>query len=130
MANITMSMEDYLEAISHASAEHGIARVRDIKAIMGVKTPSVTGAVRLLAKNGFLTHEKYGYIELTPKGKKAADEIKKRHALLKSFLRDILKADATTAEADACKMEHALSEKTFTLLSKFVEKHTKTKKAK
>ncbi len=125
-----MSMEDYLEAISHASNEKGFARVRDIRELMNVKTPSVTGAVRLLAKNGYLTHEKYGYIELTAKGKKAAEEIKRKHALLKSFLEDILKVSSDTAEADACKMEHVLSKETFDLLTKFVEKNTKKIKAK
>lgn len=122
---ITASMEDYLEAISLAGAETGFARVKDIRDMLGVKTPSVTGALGLLSKNGLIAHEKYGHIELTPKGKKTAEDIKKRHAVLKTFLEEILKVSPSVAEEDACKMEHSLSAETFKLLTKFVSKNVK-----
>lgn len=117
-----MSMEDYLEAISIASKQHGVARVKDIRDLMNVKTPSVTGALTVLAKMGYVLHEKYGYVELTPKGVKAADEVKQRHVLLTQFLTDILGVSQSAADIDACKMEHVISKETFDKLTNFVKK--------
>ncbi|WP_428896999.1 DtxR family transcriptional regulator [Parelusimicrobium proximum] len=122
---ITSSMEDYLEAISIASADKGYARVKDIKALMNVKMPSVTGAIKQLAKEELVAYEKYGYIELTEKGKKLADSVKKKHVIIHAFLEGVLKVKPETAEEDACKIEHVLSAETFDKLSKFVAKHVK-----
>ncbi|MCL2888244.1 MAG: metal-dependent transcriptional regulator [Elusimicrobia bacterium] len=122
MSKLTMSMEDYLEAISLASKQYGVARVKDIRDIMNVKTPSVTGALSVLSKLEYVVHEKYGYVELTPKGKKAAEEIKQRHSVISRFLTDTLGVSEGTADIDACKMEHAISKETFEKLIKFVSR--------
>ena len=122
MDKLTVSMEDYLEAISLASKPYGVARVKDIRDIMNVKTPSVTGALAALTKHGYALHEKYGYVELTPKGRKAAEEIKRRHSVISSFLTDTLGVSEAAADIDACKMEHAISKETFEKLIKFVSR--------
>jgi len=119
---LTMSMEDYLEAISLSSKQYGVARVKDIRAMMNVKTPSVTGALTVLAAQGYVMHEKYGYVDLTPKGHKAAEEIKRRHSVLSRFLTETLGVSEGTADIDACKMEHAISKETFDKLTKFINK--------
>ena len=98
---LTSNMEDYLEAISLVSDENGVARVTDIRDMLGVKTPSVTGAINTLAKEGFLKHEPYGGVELTAKGRRAAEDVKKRHAILSRFLTEIIGVSAKTAEIDA-----------------------------
>ncbi|MDR0291771.1 MAG: metal-dependent transcriptional regulator, partial [Elusimicrobium sp.] len=122
MNKLTMSMEDYLEAIYLASKQYGVARVKDIRGVMNVKTPSVTGALSVLSKHGYVAHEKYGYVELTPKGRKAAEEIKQRHSVISRFLTDTLGVSEATADIDACKMEHAISKETFEKLIKFVSR--------
>lgn len=123
MLNLTSNMEDYLEAISLASNEKGIARVKDIRDILGVKTPSVTGALAVLAKNGFLKHEPYGGVELTAKGRRAAEDVKKRHAILSRFLVEVIGVSRKTADIDACKMEHTISKETLEKLHSFLHKH-------
>ncbi|WP_424244159.1 DtxR family Mn-dependent transcriptional regulator [Elusimicrobium posterum] len=124
---LTSNMEDYLEAISIASKQHGVARVKDIRDLMNVKTPSVTGALNVLAKMGLVVHERYGYVELTPKGTAAAEEIKKRHVMLTKFLVDVLGVSQETADIDACKMEHTISKETFDKLTKFLKNDIKKK---
>jgi len=122
---LTGSMEDYLEAISIAAAKEGSARVTDIKTLLNVKTPSVTGALAVLAKAGLIEHEKYGRVTLTKKGAAIAKEVKKKHAVISSFLRDILGVSQAAADIDACKIEHVVSKETFKKLTAFVQKSKK-----
>jgi len=119
---LTASMEDYLEAISLADKQYGVARVKDIRDIMHVKTPSVTGALNCLVRRGYAVHERYGYVELTTSGRKAAEDIKKRHSVISRFLTETLGVSEAAADIDACKMEHAISKETFAKLIKFVSK--------
>jgi DtxR family Mn-dependent transcriptional regulator len=114
-------MEDYLEAIAILDKRNGVARVKDIGHLMGVKTSSVTEALNFLSKNGFIQHEPYGYVDLTPEGAKLAKEVKRRHEMLIKFLTKILSIDSSVADKDACKMEHSISPKTFQRLTKFIE---------
>lgn len=119
---ISFNMEDYLEAIATLlKKEKGIARVKDISRLMNVKTPSVVSALDNLSKNGFVVHERYGYVELTPEGEKLAESVDKKHKMLIKFLTEILNIDSKIAEGDACKMEHSISHQTFKKLTKFIE---------
>lgn len=118
-------MEDYLEAISIASAKDGAARVTDIKMLLNVKTPSVSGALAVLAKAGLIEHERYGRVNLTKKGAAIAKEVKKKHAVISTFLRDILDVSPDIANIDACKIEHVVSKETFKKLTSFVQKRKK-----
>lgn len=119
---LTSNMEDYLEAISLCCNEEGVARVSDIRDMLGVKTPSVTGALAVLAKGGFLLHEPYAGVELTAKGKRAAEDVKKRHAILSKFLTHVIGVSPKTADIDACKMEHTISRETLGKLHDFLHK--------
>lgn len=130
MQKITGSMEDYLEAISIAYNGEDGARVTDIKILMNVKTPSVSGALKALKKRGLITHEKYGLVKLTKEGQSIAREVKKKHSVISAFLRDIVGVRPATAEIDACKIEHILSKETFVKLMDFVSRHTKEQKNK
>jgi DtxR family Mn-dependent transcriptional regulator len=114
-------MEDYLEAIAILTKEKGTVRVKDISSLMKVKNPSVTGALATLERDSLVKHERYGYVELTRKGERIADDIQKRHILLVRFLTLILKRDDQTVEKEACRIEHAISTETFERLSKFIE---------
>jgi DtxR family Mn-dependent transcriptional regulator len=118
---LSSSMEDYLEAIATLSSEKRTVRVKDISRLMNVKNPSVTGALATLEREELVQHERYGYVELTSKGKRIAHDIQKRHAILSRFLTLVLKIDAQTAEEDSCRIEHAISPETFDRFTKFIE---------
>ena len=115
---ITPTMEDYLEAIGQLERKERVVRVKNIARQLNVKMPSVTEALKALAKDGLIRHEKYGYVELTQKGERVAQEIYSRHQTLFKFLNQILGIDPRTADEDACKMEHTISS---TALRKLVE---------
>ena len=119
---LSANMEDYLEAVSFCADENGIARVSDIRDMLGVKTPSVTGAMQALAQAGYVSHEPYKGIVLTAKGRRAAEHVKKRHAILSRFLTQILGVNPKTADMDACKMEHAVSKETLEKLHAYLHK--------
>ncbi len=115
---ITPTMEDYLEVIGQLGKKDEVVRVKNIARQLNVKMPSVTEALKTLAKDGLIRHEKYGYVELTQKGNRIAKEIYSRHQTLFKFLNQILRIDPRAAEEDACKMEHTISS---TALKKLIE---------
>lgn len=119
--DLSSSMEDYLEAIAALKKENDIARVRDISRMLGVKSSSVNSALRTLSKKGLVRHEKYGYVNLTPTGEEIARKVQGRHDILLKFLTEILNINDDEALQDACKMEHAISSKTFDRLTKFIQ---------
>lgn len=123
---LTSNMEDYLEAVSLAADKDGVARVSDIRDMLGVKTPSVTGAMKALAEAGYVRHQPYGGIELTAKGRRTAEDVKKRHAILSRFLIQVLGVTPKTADMDACKMEHAISRETLDKLHAYLHQQTGT----
>ncbi|RKY41573.1 MAG: metal-dependent transcriptional regulator [Candidatus Makaraimicrobium thalassicum] len=118
---LSSNMEDYLEAIAVLKKDRGVARVGDISRLVNVKKPSVTSALSVLSGKGLVVHERYGYVEFTPKGKIIARGIKKRHDMFVRFLVDVLGIDSQTAAEDACRMEHTVSSETFENLTKFIE---------
>ena len=75
-----------------------------------------------------VTHEKYGPVKLTGKGKKYAKKITCRHQIIKTFLVDVLKVDPEIAERDACLMEHVMSSETIEQLVNFLCNLNKDKK--
>lgn len=122
---LSANMEDYLEAISLATNEEGCARVTDIRDLMGVKTPSVTGALKVLSEAGYLKHEPYKGVMLTAKGQRAAEDVKERHSVLSHFLKEVIGVSSKTANIDACKMEHTISKETLSKLHEFLKKQAK-----
>ncbi len=107
--NLTPSLEDYLEAILIISKEKKIARVKDIAEHLKVRTASVVGALKILEKKGYVSHERYGYVELTEEGKKIASEVYRRHLILKEFFIEVLDLPEKEAEENACAIEHHLT---------------------
>lgn len=108
-------MEDYLEMIGFLTSEEGsagVARVTDIATRLGVSKPSVLTALKTLERRGYVEHERYRGVTLTVTGRRRSAEIRSRHEFLTAFLKDVVGVDQETAEQDACKMEHILSEKT------------------
>jgi DtxR family Mn-dependent transcriptional regulator len=118
---LTPSMEDYLETIWLIKKKVGVVRVRDIAKAREVALPSVNNALKNLSKLHLVKHDKYEFVELTPKGNLAAKKIYDRHLILTEFLKEILGVDKETAEADACKIEHTLSSESLEKLIKFMD---------
>ena len=76
---LSENMENYLKAILVLAEEQGVVRVKDISSVMHVKMSSVTAALGALSKSGYVKHESYGYVQLTPKGHEMARDVHKRH---------------------------------------------------
>ncbi|MFP3953787.1 MAG: metal-dependent transcriptional regulator [Candidatus Acetothermia bacterium] len=114
-------LEDYLEAIGNLSQEEREVSVTEISEELEVKKPSVTSAVKRLDKKGLVEHESYGPVILTERGQELADEVARRHEILFKFFTNVLEIDENVANADACQIEHYLSETTLEKLSKFVD---------
>jgi DtxR family Mn-dependent transcriptional regulator len=121
---MTPSLEDYLEMVSFLSDE-GEVRVTDIASRLGVSKPSVLTALRNLKEQGLLEHERYRRVDLTKEGIRQAAEIRERHSTLTAFLQDLIGVSAETAEKDACKMEHLLSEETLKKIKALVKSKKK-----
>lgn len=118
---ITPALEDYLETIFELIRDRKIARVRDIAKARDVKAGSVTPALRRLADLGLVRYEQREFIELTPEGEAAARRIFARHQVLTSFFEEVLDLPAQAARADACAMEHHLSDEAMDKLVRFFE---------
>ena len=114
----TEATEDYLETINALIDEKGFAASVDIAERMNVSKPTVTSIVKKLHKEGFLVHEKYRGLKLTSKGKKLAEEMKKKHELIASFL-ELFGVDPTIARQDAERIEHGLHSETLDKLEAF-----------
>ncbi len=120
MDKLSRSLEDYLESIYIISLDKKIARVKDIVNRLGVKSSSVIGAIKKLVAGGYVEHEHYGHIELTKEGRKRAVRLYDRHTTLTKFFHEILHVDKKIAEEDACRVEHELSEESYSRIIKLL----------
>lgn len=119
--NLGESLEDYLETILQLE-KSGKIRSVDVARKMGVSKPSVNKAIHALKEKGFVTQESYGDIYLTDFGRAFAKKVLHRHLTLTGFLTDVLELDDETAEDDACKIEHVISEQTFIAIKNLYRK--------
>ena len=109
---IQKSSQDYLESMLMMQQEHGYIRSIDVAEHLGVTKPSVSYATKRLRENGYIEMDKDGLITLTDAGMQIASKMLQRHRTLTRFLVS-LGVDPETAEEDACKMEHDISDQTF-----------------
>lgn len=115
------SAEDYLEAILRIQEEKGVVHSVDIAELKHFSKASVSVAMKKLRENGYISMEKNGTLSLLPPGREIAERIYERHQLLTRLFVS-LGVDQKTAEDDACKVEHDLSEVTFQKLKEAFEK--------
>ena len=113
------SGEMYLETIYILLQKSNAVRSIDIGEHMGYSKPSVSRAVGLLKKSGFIETNKEGYISLTDTGKERAKKIYERHTVLTKLLTG-LGVDDKTAADDACRIEHYISDATFEAIKAYV----------
>ena len=109
---IHASGEDYLETILILHREMGMVRSVDVARHMDVSKPSVCHAVAVLQEGGFLAVDGDHFLHLTEQGRIIAEKIYERHRF---FTDRLIEAgvDPKTAEADACRIEHVISDETF-----------------
>ena len=128
---LTESMEDYLEAIAELTAVDGHAHVKEIAEKLAVKLPSVTGALRQLAAQGLIIYNSRYPVQLTEAGKVVADEVVRRHTILKKFFSDILGLPPEQATETACRLEHVVDSDTierFIIFSEAIENRSDARK--
>jgi len=113
--------ENYLETILSLEDENGDVRSVDVAASLGVSRPSVNKALGVLKSMGFVEQQPYGRIRLTLEGRERAKAVLQRHEILRSFLISVLKVDVETANEDACRMEHVVSEQTMKRLAEYIK---------
>ena len=106
------SGEDYLEAVLVLQRKQGMVRSVDLARHMGFSKPSISHAVGVLKNGGFLTVDDDGFLHLTVIGREIAEKIYERHLF---FMEQLIAAgvDPKTAEADACRIEHIVSDESF-----------------
>ena len=114
----------YLETIYILSKKLSNVRSIDVGAYMGFSKPSVSRAIGLLKKENLVLSDKQGFLTLTEAGEKRAAVIYERHLLLTQLLKNI-GVDDKTAEEDACRIEHYISDKTFDAIKAHVKKYSK-----
>lgn len=119
---ILKASEDYLETMLMMQTKHGYVRSVDVAEHLGVTKPSVTYATKRLRENGYIEMDKDGLITLTEAGMQIAAKMLQRHHTLTNFLVD-LGVDPETAEEDACKMEHDISDQTFRAICDHARTH-------
>lgn len=107
---MTESLEMYLETVVVLHERLRIARITDIADELGVTKSAVHAAMRTLERGGLIAQERYGEVSPTAAGREAALALLGRRRILTAFLRDVLGLPPETAEGDACRIEHSLSE--------------------
>lgn len=115
--SIRESGEMYLETILVLSEKNGFVRSIDVSEYLGYSKPSVSRAVGILKKGNYLVVEKDGNLVLTESGEAIARKIFERHTLLSRMLLQ-LGVSEETAVADACKMEHVISDESFAAIKR------------
>ena len=110
---IQESKENYLETILMLEKKNGSVRSIDIAREMNFSKPSISRAVGILKDQGYIEIKSDGMITLTVMGRKKAEDVLKKHEILTRYLNEILGVNPETAEADACHIEHVISEETF-----------------
>ena len=115
------SAEDYLESILVLLERRGQVRSIDVVNELGYSKPSVSIAMKKLRESGYISMDTDGSITLNESGLETASRIYGRHKTITRFF-VLLGVDPAVAAEDACKVEHDLSDETFSRLKEFVER--------
>ena len=112
----------YLEAIHVLQQKSEKIRSIDICAYLGYSKPSVSRAVGILKKDGYISVDEDGYITMTPSGSRIAEQLYERHTVLTNML-VALGIDESVAAEDACRIEHVISDESFSAIKKYFLNH-------
>ena len=120
---IQESGENYLETILILQGKKGSVRSIDVANELDYTKASISRAMSILRKAGYITMDDSGNIHLTESGNQRATQIYERHRLIAEYLVRALQIGAETAAADACRIEHVISEESFHKIKDWVEEH-------
>lgn len=118
------SGENYLETILVLKKRLGYVRSIDVATELGFSKPSVSRAMGILKADGYIIIESNGNICLTDKGMEKASSVYERHVVITRYLSEVLGVELHTAEADACRIEHIISQETFEKIKTHLEKNS------
>ena len=119
--NIHESGEMYLENILRLREKQAHTRSIDIVNQTGYSKPSISRALRQLRNEGMIIMDDDGYITLTPAGEDRARKVYERHRILMQYF-EMIGVSHDVADADACRIEHVISDETFEKLKALTEK--------
>lgn len=115
------SREDYLEALLVLQRKKPAVRPVDLAEYMGYSKPSISYAIGVLKEGGFLVKDRRGHLHLTDAGREVAEQIYERHRFFTELLTKV-GVSRELAEAEACRIEHCVSEETFEKLKQYLDK--------
>src|SRR5512143_4001603 len=111
MTKTTATVEEYLETIYMMAAESQIVKGARLAQIMHVSRPTVTATLRRMSRDRLVTLNAKKEIALTKKGLETAEELQRRHRIVERWLTDVLKLDWAESDAEAHRLDHAVSGK-------------------
>lgn len=112
----------YLEAIYILSQSSPYVRAIDVGEHLGYSKPSVSRAMSILRRDGYVTVDENGHLQLTADGESVARTMYTRHTILTELLM-ALGVDQETAVEDACRIEHVISERSFEAITAHMKQH-------
>ncbi len=121
---IQESAENYLESILKLSLQKGQVRSIDIVNELHFTKPSISYAMKRLRENGYILMDSAGHITLTDEGCAIAERVYNRHKVLSTYLM-ALGVEESIARADACRIEHVISQESFNCIKKHAEQFIK-----
>ena len=110
----------YLEAIYVLSGQRPVVRSIDVGEYLGYSKPSVSRAMGIIKKNGYVIADADGALKLTDEGRAVAETMYSRHTVLTKMLTALGVPEAIAAE-DACRIEHVISEETFDAIKQHLD---------
>lgn len=122
MHEIQESGEMYLETILILSNKQANVRSIDVANYMNYSKPSISRGIGILKDDGYVTVDDGGFLHLTESGRAIAEKIYERHQVLSAFFNSIGISEET-ASRDACRIEHVISDETFSAIKKLMDEH-------
>jgi len=120
VSGVSRGQEEFLELVYRLTASGGVARTSDLAEGLKTSLGTVTNLVERLERKGLVVHQPYRGIVLTPKGKRIAAKIVRRHRLVERFLINFLRIPSERAHKYACRMEHAVDEEVVDALARLL----------
>ena len=118
---IQESGENYLETILILEQRTGSVRSIDVANELGFTKASVSRAMGILKEAGYLVMEQNGNLDLTETGRQRAEAVYERHTVIADFLQMTLGVDRKVAVQDSCRIEHIISEESFSRIREYVK---------
>jgi DtxR family Mn-dependent transcriptional regulator len=120
--SLTPALENYLRAIYIIVKKNQAARVKDVATFLNLGASSVSEALKNLAANEFINYQPYGIITLTAQGKSAAEDLCKRHEIIRNFLENVLMVSGEKElELGVKSIEHSIDKKILDKLVCFLQ---------